>query len=61
MKTLVDNCNHKYLLKIGEQDDGKGGYFLIGNCRDCNNTITISDKYKRMIGKFYQLKEKHNE
>jgi len=69
MKTLEDNCNHQFLLKIGEQEDGtkkrhehsshrEGGYFPIGNCKSCNSTINISDKYRHMIGKIYQLKEK---
>lgn len=61
MKTIenkANNCNHQYLLKIGKKDDGKGGYFLIGNCKNCNSTIKITDKYRHMIGKIYQLKEK---
>jgi len=56
MKT-IDNCTHKYLLEIGRQEDGKGGYFPIGNCKDCGSTINISDKYQLIAKKIYVLKE----
>jgi hypothetical protein len=29
---------------IGRQDDGKGGAFEIGNCRDCGSTIAHTPK-----------------
>jgi hypothetical protein len=38
-RELFDACT----TYVGLQDDGEGGWLILGNCRACNSTLALLD------------------
>ena len=57
MKTIENKCEHKTVRFLGMQETGKETYIPLANCYYCKSTITITDKYRNVIGKVYEKVE----
>lgn len=48
MKNLENKCEHKYVYEIGSGIDLNGNKYKIGNCFVCEETLIITEDYKKM-------------
>jgi len=57
---LEKKCEHVFVIRLGFQEHPTNP-FLLGTCVDCNSTIHIDDKYKKITKRGYILKTKCKE
>jgi len=55
MKTIENKCEHKVVKFIGMQKTMNGVKYALGNCYYCKTTIVITNKYRKVIGKVYEV------
>lgn len=51
---LIEPCEHLVVSYLGKQDNFKGGYITLGNCHECNSTISIDGYTKFRHGVYYK-------